>query len=43
MAQSYRERLGLQQAFLYFNMLGRGSSPCLKAGGSAAKELLIFE
>ena len=26
--------------FLYFNIGGRGSSPCLKAGVSAAKKLM---
>jgi hypothetical protein len=34
------ERPGYQASFLYFNIGGRGSSPWLKPGDSAAKNLL---
>ncbi len=38
MARLYREWPGYQDSFIYFNIPGRRSSPCLKAGGSAAKK-----
>ncbi len=40
MVRFYRERPGYQELFLSFNMRGRRSSPCLKAGVSAAKKLM---
>ncbi len=43
MFRSYRERPRIQEAFGFFNIDGRGSSPCLKAGGSAATNLLSVD